>query len=238
MTAADRINLKAGAKKQVLDQFKFYFLLAILWLALNWVSEMISDRNVSGLQRILEGTDSLATSAGAMSFAGLLVIVSLMLRAGVQLTMVDLDRGTAQFDNPMQRGFKLFEDSHYFWGWVGISLLAGIFVFFWSWLLFIPGIIKTYSYSQAFYIYRDAYDQGHPITVLEAITRSRHMMDGNKGFLFVMDLSFILWFMLSGLFFGIPAIFVMPYYDQPRAKFYNQLVVRQAAQAGANSSLN
>ena len=90
-----------------------------------------------------------------------------------------------------------------------------------------PGIIKAYSYSQAFYIYRDAYDRGESMTALQAITQSREMMNGYKSFLFIMDLSFLLWDLLV-VTFGLAGLFVLPYYDLARAKFYNQLVWQQS----------
>lgn len=232
MTSQDRINIKSGAKGQVLDHFSFYILLVILWVAMNWIGRNLSGQNVVGVQRaILNGNATVQVASGAGSFALILTIVASMLRAGAQLTMIDIDRGVATLDSPVQRSFKLFEKGQYFLGWLFIAILTGLFTFFWGLLLVVPGIIKSYSYSQAFYIYRDAFDQGHPLTALEAITRSREMMDGSKGFLFIMDLSFLGWFILSALFFYVPDLFVSPYYDMSRAKFYNQLVVRKAGVA-------
>ncbi|HIW71299.1 MAG TPA: DUF975 family protein [Candidatus Levilactobacillus faecigallinarum] len=223
MTSTDRINIKAGAKAQILDHFSFYLLLSILWLALSWIGGEISSRNIVRFQEAFLNNNPVTMT---LSFTMIFTFVAGILRAGAQLTMIDIDRGVVEgYTEPVQRSFKLFEKGQYFLGWLFISILTAIFVALWSLLLVIPGIIKGYAYSQAFYIYRDAFDQGHPIGALEAITQSREMMDGSKGFLFVMDLSFILWFMLSGLLMGLPGLFVMPYYDMSRAKFYNQLVV-------------
>ncbi|MBF2455659.1 DUF975 family protein [Listeria welshimeri] len=71
-------------------------------------------------------------------------------------------------------------------------LLICIFTFLWSLLLFIPGIIKTYSYSQTFFILRD----NPNISALDAITESRHMMNGHKGRLFGLSLTFLLWYLI------------------------------------------
>ncbi|GEO70398.1 DUF975 family protein [Levilactobacillus acidifarinae] len=224
MTSQDRKNLKLGAKRQVLDHFKFYLLLSILWLALYWVGAEINDRHIGWVTEAMTGNLHLTEYAGPFSFAGLLMLVGAVLHAGTMLTMIDVDRGTVQLDQPVQRSLRVFENGRYFLGWLFIAIWSTVFIFLWTCLLVVPGIIKTLSYSQAFYLYRDAYDQGHPITALEAITRSRQVMDGNKAFLFIMNLSFILWFFLGGLFWGLPSLFVMPYYDLSMAKFYNQLV--------------
>ncbi|AKP64031.1 DUF975 family protein [Levilactobacillus koreensis] len=226
MDSQDRVNLKMGAKRQVLDHYKFYVLLSILWLALWWIGDTMYTRDINLITRINEASSGWSFNS-FFSFAGIFFIVASMLHVGTQLTMIDLDRATAEMDNPIQRSFALFDKGQYFLGWMFICIFIGIFTFLWSLLLFFPGIIKAYSYSQAFYIYRDAYDRGENITALEAITRSREMMNGYKSFLFIMDLSFILWFILGGITFGLAFLFVMPYYDLARAKFYNQLVWRQ-----------
>jgi len=231
MTSSDRINIKAGAKSQILDHFSFYLLLSILWLAFSWISNGINQQNITGVYRIIQGSAQLRVTPGAGTVALVLGIVGTMLHTGAQLTMIDIDRGIGEYISPVQKSFKLFEKSQYFIGWLVISILVFIFTFFWALLLVFPGVMKAYGYSQSFFIYRDAYDQGHPISALKAISQSQEMMAGNKGFLFLMDLSFLAWFILSGLFMNIPDLFVMPYYDMSRAKFYNQLIVRKATRA-------
>lgn len=233
----DRLNFKMGAKQLVTNNFKFYLLLSILWLALQWIGGTMYARDLNWAQRISEGSGNFSFN-GFFSFAGLFFLVAAMLRVGTQLTMIDLDRGKVPADNPIQRSFTLFDKGQYFLGWLFISILSGIFITLWSLLLVFPGIMKAYAYSQAFYIYRDAYDRGEQMSALQAITASRRLMDGNKAFLFIMDLSFILWFLLVSITFNIAGLFVYPYYDMTRAKFYNQLVVRQTEQPGATHFTN
>ena len=73
-----------------------------------------------------------------------------------------------------------------------MNLLMGVFIFLWSLLFVIPGIIKSYSYAMTPFILAE-----HPeISENEAITRSRHLMDGNKLRLFCLMLSFIGWELL------------------------------------------
>jgi uncharacterized membrane protein len=98
-------------------------------------------------------------------------------------------------------------------------LLSTIFLVLWSLLFVIPGIIKSYSYSQIYYIIRENPEIGP----MEAIDASREMMDGKKGKLFMLDLSFIGWYLLGLLAFGIGVVFVVPYHRLARANFYNEL---------------
>ena len=62
------------------------------------------------------------------------------------------------------------------------------------------------------------------ITRKEAFAHSKMLMKGNKWNAFVLDLSFIGWFILSGFTCGILAIFyVGPYYNATCAALYDVL---------------
>ena len=113
------------------------------------------------------------------------------------------------------KGFsKLFGKS------VGLFFLEVLYLFLWMMLFWIPGIIKSYSYSMAFFILKDNPDIGPD----EAITRSRKLMKGHKWELFVLELSFIGWILLSIITCGIVAIFfVGPWMSLARAKFYESI---------------
>jgi uncharacterized membrane protein len=118
-------------------------------------------------------------------------------------------------------GFKLFGTSFL------LYLLECIFIILWTCLLIIPGIIKSFSYSMAFYILRDNPEIG----ALEAITRSRKMMAGYKGKLFGLYLSFIGWGLLCCLSLGIGFLWLCPYVSLSVANFYENLKQNQPVAA-------
>lgn len=95
------------------------------------------------------------------------------------------------------------------------GLLKNVFIFLWSLLLIIPGIIKSYSYFLTEYLM--VFDKN--IKGQDAITKSRTLMNGHKARLFYLHLSFIGWFILSILTFGIGAIFLMPYIKMAEVEF-------------------
>ena len=70
-----------------------------------------------------------------------------------------------------------------------LNLLITLKVIAWSLLFVIPGIVAAYRYSMATYIMAE--NPGMQAT--EAIERSKALMDGRKGDLFCLDLSFIGW---------------------------------------------
>ncbi len=109
--------------------------------------------------------------------------------------------------------FYGFED---LWTAIKASFFMNLFIWLWSLLLIIPGIIKAYAYSMTFFILAE--NKGMP--VLEAITLSRKMMDGHKMDLFLLYLSFIGWFFLVVITFGIAGIWVYPYFYATWTNFY------------------
>lgn len=116
--------------------------------------------------------------------------------------------------------FSVYYDSKTFFKLIGLAFVMGIFVFLWSLLLIIPGIIKSISYSQAYFLIKD-----HPeYTILEAITESKKRMNGHKAKYFLLQLSFIGWAILSLFTLGIGFLWLIPYISASTATFYNELI--------------
>lgn len=107
-------------------------------------------------------------------------------------------------------GFKRFAQA------LGVSVVTSIFILLWTLLLIVPGIIKSFSYSQAMFIAHDNPD----MTTLDCITKSREMMDGKKWRLFCLEISYIGWMLLVVLTLGILSFWVMPKYHMARYEFY------------------
>ncbi|MDX9872893.1 MAG: DUF975 family protein [Clostridia bacterium] len=114
-----------------------------------------------------------------------------------------------------------FQGDHYK-GIVWAMLRRDIQTFLWTLLLIIPGIIKYYSYIFVPYIMAD----NPQLSGKEAIEISKQMTDGHKFNIFVLDLSFLGWFILGAIAFGIGIFFVLPYYNATYAELYLQLSKR------------
>ncbi len=99
-------------------------------------------------------------------------------------------------------------------------LLRDIFLLLWACLFIFPAFIKIYSYRMVPFILRD-----HPeLSATEVITYSRKMMDGHKWNTFVLDLSFIGWYILGGLTCGLVNLFwTEPYRQNANAALYLRL---------------
>lgn len=106
-----------------------------------------------------------------------------------------------------------------FLSYIVTYIVMNIFIFIWSLLFVIPGIIKTFAYSQVGFILAD----DPTLDYKQALSKSEAMMKGNKMRLFSLSLSFIGWFLLSLLTAGLGLIFLIPYVSMSRAIFYEDL---------------
>ena len=107
----------------------------------------------------------------------------------------------------------------YFGKALGLRVVMSVFIFLWSLLFVVPGIIAAYRYAMATYIMAE-----HPqMGIMEAIDASKQMMDGNKWSLFCLEFSFIGWAFLCVFTCGIGDLFLTPYTQMATAHFYMNL---------------
>lgn len=90
-------------------------------------------------------------------------------------------------------------------------------------LLIIPGVIKGYAFSMVPYILAD----NPTIGSKRALELSNQMTAGHKFNIFVLDLSFIGWYLVATLFWALGIHFLNPYIDATKAQLY--LVLREEA---------
>jgi len=104
-----------------------------------------------------------------------------------------------------------------------LELINGIFIFLWSLLLIIPGIIKMLAYSMSFFIL----NENPEISFSDARKKSIEMMDGYKWRLFCLYFSFIGWILLGILTLGILFFWVSPYMQVAKAEFYENIKIER-----------
>ena len=111
-----------------------------------------------------------------------------------------------------------------------IDIISYVFIVLWTFLFIIPGIIKLLAYSQTFFIYKDLNDRGlsSSYRLTDYITKSRQLMVGNKGRYFMLQLSFLGWWILGFITLGIGFIWIYPYYKLTMANFYKDLAEKNS----------
>lgn len=113
----------------------------------------------------------------------------------------------------------LFSQFDYFAQGFLQSLLRTIFIVLWSLLFVIPGIVKAFSYAMTPFIMAE----NPGMKARDAINASKQMMQGHKGELFCLHLSFIGWYILCGFTLGIGIVFLNPYVNAAYAAFYRNI---------------
>lgn len=186
-----RAELKAAAKAQIKGNIGIIFLCCVIMYGIGFAAGYI---------------------AGPLGTIVSLVITP-SFTIGLTLIFLGLTEGKKAEVGTLFKGF------HYFGKALWLSILIFVFIFLWALLLYIPGIIKSYSYSMAYNILAE-----HPeMTAREALRESKAIMHGHKGELFVLYLSFIPWILLCVVTLGIGMIYVVPYVETTITNFYQQI---------------
>lgn len=103
---------------------------------------------------------------------------------------------------------------------LGGVLWTWLFEFLWTLLFIVPGIVKSIAYSMTPYLLAE-----YPnIPTTEAIKVSMKITYGRKWDIFVVYLSFIGWFLLAGVTFGLSHLFYSgPYLEATKGGVYDVL---------------
>lgn len=232
----NRAEIKRYARTRMREARPSVFLVALILFALTWVFELLSfklmfpgDSLMEIAQNYMTVSESAAmqqidmqtymreyselSAAAAPSGLGQLLdiaisIVSLMLTVGFSFFCLNVSRGAKAAAGNLLDTFGIFFKV------LGLSIVTGIFITLWSLLLVVPGIIASYRYRFAMYILLD--DPGK--SVMQCIRESKEMTQGWKWELFVLDLSFIGWVLLTMIPFV--SIYTTPYIELSRATYY------------------
>lgn len=169
------------------------------------------------------GVDS---EVGAFILASLPIIIIASLFAAVIYFALGsfIGVGYAKFNlNLVDKKNAAFETLfEYFTHWKTTTiarLLRALYVFLWSLLFIIPGIVAGFSYAMTDYILAEDPE----LTADEAISQSKSLMMGNKWRFFCLQFSFIGWDILATLAFGIGHLWLTPYKQAAYAAFYREV---------------
>lgn len=188
--------------------------------------------NFAGQDLLLMGTSSEMPAgllAGLLGALGIFTVIVLAFAVVYFILGSIVGVGYASFNlhltDGIETGFdRLFAYFSYWKTAAAAKFLTGLYIFLWSLLFVIPGIVKTYSYAMTNYILAE-----HPdLTATEAIEQSKTMMYGNRWRLFCLQFSFIGWDFLAALTFGIGNLWLTPYKQAATAAFYRDISGTQA----------
>ena len=196
-------NLRALGRNALVGKWKTAIIAVIIYIVCTSVPTLVFDSlfgvNISNLVT----SDGYTYGMDANFYTGLyntmpsyslLSSIYVLLVTGpftLGLTMLFL----AMFRRHRVQPVDLFLGFEQFGKALGLMLYQMLFIFLWTMLFIVPGIIASIRYSQAFYILADDPSKG----IRQCVDESKAMMKGNKAKYFCLSLSFIGWLILSEL---------------------------------------
>ena len=237
----DRTAAKLQAKQLIresqpsmLTAALLYTLLTALigWLSLrltgvdtNTMNEMLQLASEGNSEAVMEMMTRATPSAGASLIDSLLRLAMAVVGVGFSLFVMNSVRRSQPAIGNLLDGFGMFPRVLF------LIILQIVFIFLWSLLLVIPGIVAAYRFSFAVYVMID-----HPeMSAMDCLRESKRLTTGYKRQLFLLDLSFIFWFLLTMIpIIGYVAqVYVTPYMESARVLYYEQI---RALQGGSTAA--
>lgn len=220
----DRRDMKQTARNCMRTTVPKAIWVALVFYLINYALTSISETILFGpeVQEIMSSPEAYmdALESGYfpnIPFHGMLLslavdVVSIILSVGFSYYTLCISRGIpAGFGN-------LFDGFGLFFKILWLNIRMGIVIFLWSLLFVVPGIIAAYKYSMSFYVLLDHPDWSAKMCMRE----SKRIMQGHKWELFVLELSFIGWNLLTIVPFV--SVFVTPYRETTYSVYYNRLI--------------
>lgn len=151
--------------------------------------------------------------------------------AGIYLALVRRNPAEEfKFGTEFASLFKTSFNNTY-WRKLATVLLRDIIMVLLMLCFFVPGVIFAYSS----YFTNEIMSDNPNLKPMEAIKLSKKMVQGNRTELFILDLSFIPWYLLCCVTVGLGCIYVLPYVYTTRALYYENFRMR-ALQEGRITS--
>lgn len=233
----NRIELKSRAKGLIVVSKPSPISVGLVYLAVSVLFTLLSARlfssnitqsDINQIMRHMEAGNidyammymqSFMPPASSYIMDFVLSLAEAIIYTGFVIFLLNTMRGLGACYGNLLDGFG------FFFKIILLNILESIFISLWSLLLVVPGIIAAYRYRMALYILIDDPTK----SALQCIRESKEMMRGRKGELFMLDLSFIGWELLSG--FAVIGWFVRiwttPYMGLTYALYYETISGKQ-----------
>jgi uncharacterized membrane protein len=98
------------------------------------------------------------------------------------------------------------------------SFISSLFVSLWTLLFIIPGIMAVYKYAMGPFLLNVEPD----LSALDAVGKSKQHMMGHRWQLFLLDLSYLGWYILGIFTLGILWLWIVPKHRTARTLFFKE----------------
>lgn len=215
----DRRAAKTAAKETMRTARANPLLVSLLFLVIAYILSSVEafiqedPSSLLGIYGFIN--DSVQTAAYTVAspagvFANILIsLISVILEVGFTIYCLGIAHGREMPVTSLFDGFSLVGRI------IALTIIQYFFIFLWTCLLIVPGIVAFYRYRFSYY---NLIEYG--VGPMEAIRMSKMQTMGFKMPLFTLDLSFIGWAILSALTLNILSIWLTPYYTLTSINYY------------------
>ena len=223
----DRVQLKMEARAITKNARVSAYLFTLLYLAIGLVLDSL-DWLTSGSSDVIVYMETYMPEVDVSFYPtsplSLPPVVSGFISIVTGLVAVVLSAGYILYAMSVRKGLEtpyatMFDGFLFAGKIILLSIVQYIFIFLWSLLFIIPGIIAGYRYRFALYNLCENPEMG----VMEALNMSKAQTRGHKWELFVLDLSWIGWNILCTLTLGILSIWIAPYIQQTDIGYFQAI---------------
>lgn len=210
----NRAELKAKAKESLKGKYGDAVAIIIILAIIGCAVSTICNYAVPGNEQLFYLNGEVVKYASTSPVAGIVnLIVTSIFGFGYVSFFLKVSRNKEASIN------DLWSKANMFFPYLAVTILMGLIIGLGFILFIVPGVILALAYSMTYYIMLD----NEKISIIEAMRKSREMMNGHKADLFVLILSFIGWAILGIFTFGILYFWLVPYYQVTLCNFYNEL---------------
>ncbi len=218
-----RKELKSRAKR-CLSRYYWVAFLGCFLAGLLGASDVVNfsaPSSYSGSRSVLNGGTNSVVAGIILMVATVIFLISLVLTIFVgNVVSVGLCRFFMESREIMASAgvgklFFAFSGGKY-WNVVKTMFMRDLIVLFWTFLFIIPGIVEACLFYMVPYILSENPDMEWQ----DVLDLSRQMMQDLKLEVFILDLSFLGWYLLGTLLCGIGVLFVNPYMQATGAELY------------------
>lgn len=229
--AKDRLRQKGVWAKMAVATIIPLAATLFLFTTLFLTSLAMTDTSTSTMSFNELYSQAMNSSADTQRKEILVNLVSIFFTTGLSFTALDLIRNRSKKISVGSIMLKCF-NSRYFWMVLAVDIMTYVAVQFGTMLFIIPGILLQFGLSMSYLVLYDSREHQQAgqrrLDIFGVLAESYRMMRGHKFDLFVLQLSFIGWFLLCGFTFGLAYLWVGPYYELTFAGFYEQVRLRYA----------
>ena len=224
----DRLRIKSNARLFYKNNTGMSIVVPLIQMMITGAASIAAYIIISVFAVVTAKDSGVVTAMTLLTYP--VIIIANLAAAPIMIGTMGWFRKSIYYNTSVSEVFAYYGNGR-LWSSVGTVFLMGLYIYLWSLLFLIPGIIKGYSYSQTLFIKAENPD----IPASRAIELSKIMMEGHKWDMFVLHCSFLGWLLLSAITYNIVGIvYVYPYYYAAMAFAYEEIKMDAASRGVIN----